>query len=143
MPGKLLQYPDLDLAKIVGIVGIINGGTDGDTAPEAVTNLGGVSRSSIGQANGPVPLGSDGRINVSYFDATLGETVTITGPGSLNTNQQGSYVITNHDSFKIYTITPVAGSVNRNGSNITYTAPAVAGLAGFVINGRQIDITIN
>jgi hypothetical protein len=143
MPGKLLQYPDLDLAKIIGIVGIVNGGTDGDTAPEAVTNLGGVSRSTIGQTNGPVPLDSNGRINISYFDATLGETVTITGPSSLNTNQQGSYAITNYDSFRTYTLTASAGSVNRNGNTITYTAPANAGLAGFAINGRQIDITIN
>lgn len=142
MPGKLLQYPDLDLAKIVGVVGIVNGGTDGDTAPEAVTNLGGISRSSIGQANGPVPLDVDGKINISFFSNINSSFVTITGPGTLQYNQTGSYTITNFDSFKTYTLSAVVGTVSRIGNIIEYTAPNTGSVGGFTVNERSIELNI-
>lgn len=142
MPGKILQYPDLDLAKIVGIVGIVNGGTDGDTAPEAVTNLGGVSRSSIGHAGGPVPIKANGEIDITFFDVITGAFVTLTGPATLQSGQPGSYPITNYDSFKTYNLSCLSGSVSRSGNMITYTAPLTGGVAGFNINGRTVEINV-
>lgn len=142
MTTKRLQAPGLDLSKIVGIVGIPNGGTNADTAPVAVTNLGGLRRSTAGQANKPVPIGSNGKIDISFFDAVSGNYVSLTGPNSVVANEVAIFNITNYDSWKSYTVSATVGTVSRNGSVITYTAPASGTNCGFTINGRNIDLSI-
>lgn len=142
MTTKRLQAPGLDLSKIVGIVGIANGGTNADTAPVAVDNLGGLRRSTAGQANKPVPIGSNGKIDISFFDAMSGNYVSLTGPNSVVANEVAIFNITNYDSWKSYTVSATVGTVSKNGSVITYTAPATGTNCGFTVNGRNIDLSI-
>lgn len=143
MTTKRLQAPGLDLSKIVGIVGIPNGGTNADTAPVAVTNLGGLRRSTAGQANKPVPIGSNGKIDISFFDAVSGNYVSLTGPNSVVANEIAVFNISNYDSWKSYTVSATVGTVSIYGSVITYTAPASGTNCGFTINGRIINLNLS
>lgn len=142
MTTKRLQAPGLDLSKIVGIVGIANGGTNADTAPVAVDNLGGLRRSTAGQANKPVPIGSNGKIDISFFDAVSGNYVSLSGPSEVLANEVAIFEITNFDSWKTYTVSTVSGNISRVGNKIHYTAPSSGVTCGFIINGRIIDLDI-
>lgn len=138
-----LQAPTIDFNDLTTVVATTSGGTTADNAPQAVVNLGGVSKTTAGQAGGPVPINSSGEIDSIYFDLSSGMYVSVTGPNTLNANQQGQYVITNFDSFKNYSLIAIGGTVTRSGDIITYTAPNEGGPKGFRINNRPIIVNVN
>lgn len=124
---------------------IDQGGTNADNAPEALANLDGVAANKLNQANGLIELNSSNKIDndripPGYSGGYLGPMVE--GLTSLVINQQGTYVITDYDQFMTYTLAAIGGVVSRVGNTITYTAPGVAGVSGFTLNGKTYNITI-
>ena len=65
----------------------------------------------------------------------------VKGPGLIYIGDNGSYLITNYDSFTVYTITTTNGTINRTDDTFIYT-PDSAGAGGFTINGKDFTITI-
>ena len=53
-----------------------------------------------------------------------------------------TYLITNFDSFKVYTLSTTNGTVTLTDDILTYT-PATAGPGGFTVNGKIFSITVN
>lgn len=139
---RILQPPFAGLDGVTDVITIEQGGTNATTAPVAVANLGGISNSQIGQLGGPVPIGLDGKIDISFFDLVSGSTVCLIGPDALSADQVGIFTITNFDSFKSYSVSATIGDVVRTDDTITYTAPSYTGLAGFELNGRTINVDI-
>lgn len=70
--------------------------------------------------------------------------VCVYGPVSINVNESDAYYITNFDSRITYDITPIDGTIDSLSSDgvIIYTAPSTPGPSGFIINGKQYNITI-
>ena len=65
----------------------------------------------------------------------------VKGPGLIYIGDNGSYLISNYDSFTVYTITTTNGTINQTEDTFTYT-PDSAGSGGFTINGKEFSITI-
>lgn len=143
--GRFVNNPYPPLGVVDGIIPISRGGTGAATADEAVTNLGGIKRSSIGLPGGPIKLTPEGTLPANVVASGTTGGVTISGPTWLYVNAAGTYNITNFDSNTNYAITPIRGTASRSGSVITYNSPADEGVAGFAINGKiyNIDVTSN
>ena len=61
---------------------------------------------------------------------------------SIYLGDAATYLITNFDSFQVYTLSATNGTVTLADDVITYT-PAVAGPGGFTVNGKLFSITVN
>lgn len=143
-----INAPRAKLGFIRQVVGINQGGTNASNIPDAVTNLGAVPRSMIGQPNGLVPIDSNGKIPLSYFseNIVLGATVsTVDGPVAVSKSSVSDYTITNFDSFTAYNITGVKGTIS-NFNNVTgtfkFTANNEDTYGGFNINGVMYSVQI-
>lgn len=126
------------------VVGVENGGTGVTTAPAALALLGGVPYSSLGNPGGPAKL-INGKLPLDYFGDpnSFSSTVKIHGIQSMSASQTQIFSITNYDVFTAYNISAVSGTVSRTGPNITYIAPATAGLSGFIVNGKTYSIAVS
>jgi hypothetical protein len=134
-----LQGPSTNLWALDRVLSINEGGTNATTDISAVQNLGGLHRSVINQPGGVAGLDILGTLPLDLIDA---DSISIQGPILLNANQTATYIITNYDTFTNYNISVVYGNVSRIDNVISYTAPAVNGIAGFKINDRMFDIAI-
>lgn len=134
-----LQGPSATLGTLDRVLDITEGGTNATTDLTAVQNLGGIHRSMINRPGGIAGLDSTGRLPVDLIDADV---ISIQGPVLLNTSQTATYTITNFDNFTSYALSANVGTVSRVEDVITYTAPGIAGIAGFKINDRVFDIAI-
>ena len=133
-------YPPSSLQNTV--TSVARGGTGGSTADQAVTNLGGINIDTLDKPNGIAKLDNSGLLPTEILPSQITTGSTVNGPTSLTVNQVQAYTITNYNSFKIYDVQAISGSVSVSGATITYTAPATEIPGGFTINGRKIDITI-
>jgi uncharacterized delta-60 repeat protein len=142
--GRKLYFPVTGLPP-GKIIGITQGGTSANNAPEALANLDGVPADKLNQANGVIKLNSNikidnERIPPGYAGAYIGP--MLEGLTSLSVNQQALYVINDYDEFMSYSLAAISGSVSRSGANITYTAPGNIGSGGFTLNGKTYNINI-
>lgn len=139
---RVLQsgYPPSSKQKTV--TSVAKGGTNASSAYQAVINLGGINKDLINSPNGIARLNGVGVISTDNLPSLITTGATVNGPVSLTVNQVQAYTITNFNNFKLYTITAITGSVSVSGATITYTAPATGGAGGFIVNGRNINITI-
>lgn len=133
-------YPPSSKQKTVTTVA--RGGTGASAADQAVTNLGGINIDTLDKPNGVAKLDSLGLLPTSILPNQITTGSTVNGPTSLTVNQVQAYTITNFNSFKVYDVQAISGSVSVSGDTITYTAPATEIPGGFTINGRKINITI-
>jgi hypothetical protein len=126
-------------------VGIDLGGTDASTAPNALIKLGGVPLSEIDNINKPIRLDNAGNLPSHLLPLYL-LSVSVKGPRSVVISSTNTYLITDYSSDKDYTVTAPTGTVTLNTTTnpgeITYIAPGTVGQAGFLINGRAIDVTV-
>jgi len=87
-------------------------------------------------------------ITKQYADNLVATTavsgISLTGPGALYPDQQGTYTITNFDSFSVYTVSVSAGTATRSNESITVTAPSSG--TGFTLtiskDGKQAVYSI-
>lgn len=89
--------------------------------------------------NGLVLLDDNGNLP-DFLQGSAGP--TIDGPTSIGISSYGEYEITDYDLNTTYVVSATVGSVYHEGNKIYYDAPSEEGLAGFVINDRQIHIEI-
>jgi hypothetical protein len=124
---------------------IDQGGTNATTAPNALTNLNGIALTAIDQANGVLGLNASNKVNndkLQLPSSVYGPTVT--GPSLMTVNETAIFTITNFDIETVYTITAVSGTlVSVVDEVITYQAPLTVIPAGFIINGRTINVALN
>lgn len=133
-----------------GTVGIDKGGTGGTSVAQALTNLGYIPSSSLGQANGPIPL-IDGLIPAEYLPGVDGYIPTVLGAPRQFAGSTRTLSITNYDSWTTYNISAQYGSlgslstVGSDTGSFSYTAPTevpVSGKDNITINGINFDIEI-
>ena len=125
------------------VIGVSKGGTGGITAADGSQTLGLLTRASLGTPLGAAVLGPDNKILPNSLPPiTSVSTDNLTGPTTLTKNQVGTYTIVDYGIFKSYNLVAISGAVSISGATITYTAPNVIGSAGFIINGRNISVTI-
>ena len=92
---------------------------------------------------------SNRRISTGGFSNSSGrrlksgdnDIVSVKGPTSVYTNSVQEYEITDYDSSRQYSINAISGSVSIVDDVITYIAPAVSGVSGFIVNGVRYSIT--
>jgi hypothetical protein len=138
---KRLESPSAG-STIVGILQPYNGGTGAATINQAAANLGIVPSSSLDQVNGLAVNDGTGKVNIARFNTQSNVQVSISGPASVVTSSVTPYSITNFDNFTNYTVSAISGSAVISGTNVIYTAGSAAGAGGFIINGKQIDVTL-
>lgn len=121
---------------------ITDGGTSASTAPGALTSLGGLSNTKIGQPNGIAPLDTNAQIPVQFLPPADVNSVSVSGPKQLNVSGVGEYQITDFDFYQLYTLSCSTGTVSRVHDVITYTAPANGGNHGFTLNGVNYVVVV-
>lgn len=120
------------------------GGTGGVEAGESANNLELVTLDKVNQIGGAVGLTALGKIpSTLYPNNIVTDMVNIQGPVNLAVNVSANYTITDYDSYTLYTLVAINGTVNRVGNSITYTAGSVAGAGGFTINGRTFTVNLS
>lgn len=90
------------------------GGTGEKTAEQALAALTGVPHTTIGHTNGPVPLNSNGLIDVSHLPAELLNRVQnpgVMGPSKLYIGAMRRFWITDYDIDTNYAITSTIGDI--------------------------------
>lgn len=127
---------------IVNTLRPYEGGTGQTTAAAARTALNLVAAADINQPNGVAGLGADGKIQATQMPDNGPAPFGVQGPATVTIGSSTNFTITNYDIFTTYTLTAISGTVDRNGDTISYTAPSVGGAGGFVLNGRQVNITV-
>lgn len=143
-----INAPRAKLGHIRRVIGIDTGGTGSSNINDAVIALNAVPKSLIGQPNGLVPIGSDGKIPLNYFsnNVILGATVcTVEGPLSVAKNSSNSYTITNYDVFTTYNIVPKNGTINSFNlvtGSFNFVSNNVDSYGGFSINGIDYPVKI-
>lgn len=118
------------------------GGTGATTPAQAAINLGAILASSVGQPNGPVPLDSAGKITFAIEQGSILSGINIFGPKTIPVSSTRKYIVTDHNVNMTYSVSATKGTVVMVGDVIHYTSPATTGPAGFVLNGRRFDITV-
>lgn len=78
----------------------------------------------------------------STINVSANRSIRIKGDKNIILGQTKTYVITNFDSFTIYEVVPISGSVIVNGETITYTAPSTIQSSGFIINNEIISLDL-
>lgn len=121
---------------------LFEGGTDATTGAAALVKLNAVPYSSINQASGVAGLDAQGKVNLAMLDISTGlGAVTVEGPSTVYTVGD-TFVITNYDSFKNYTLTATNGTVTRVGDTITFIPTTTSGQGSFTIGGKTVGFLI-
>lgn len=79
----------------------------------------------------------------SIVNDTLADSPIVSGPRLLNLNETGSYYILNYSANIEYVVSAEYGDVTIDGDTITYKAPAIGKVAGFMVNSGSVGININ
>lgn len=133
-----------------GTVEIEGGGTSATTVPEALTKLGYLPISSLGQAGGTTPL-VGGVIPKQYLGLSNLGSAAVMGAVRMMAGSQRTLSITNFDSFETYSIKAKYGTVGTlstagaTAGDFLYTAPSAVPAAGYdsiTINGIDFNIDI-
>ena len=121
---------------------VVEGGTGAQTAPEALSNLGGIDRGMKGIANGPVPLDAERMIPANYLSDYNPTTLGINGPLIVQCGTVAVFQLINYDSYETYVGEATVGEVEIHDDNhVLYMVPQQAGPCGFSVNGRSIALT--
>lgn len=123
-------------------VPIVSGGTSADNANQAVTNLGGILKSTINQVAGPIGLNGAGKITIPAPQLLSDFDITLSGPDSIPPSGQAQYKITNFHYLLSYAVTTSAGSATIAGDTITVSAPATGSSFTLTINTKTYTISI-
>lgn len=119
---------------------ISKGGTSSLTLEGASKKLNLATRDMVGQPEGLIGLDANGKIPLSLFPAD--NRVNLEGSLNVVSLQTLVFEISDFDSFKTYNISASAGSVTRNGSTVTFTAPNSLGNVNLTINGKVYVIDV-
>jgi hypothetical protein len=118
------------------------GGTGQTTAEGARQIMGMISAEDMNKANGLVEL-ENGIIKDQSLIANLKVVIeNLDGPKRMLTNSTAAFRLTAYDSFSNYSVKATAGSVTIREDIILYKAPNTAGTHGFILNNRQVPITV-
>ena len=160
---RLAYNPTIDNSIGLQDVATVKQGGTGTSIPGEVPSIFNIlSMDDINQANGAVGLNSSGKISASQIPTGPNNvlmldvngqlpagsyTVIAGGSGvmglkSVPAGSTNTYTITDYDAFTDYVIAAIGGVVSRSGDTITYTAPAITGDGGFIINGKTFNIAI-
>ena len=138
---RLTKTPSIG-DKYVGLVELGQGGHGTTTAEDGLSALGGIDKSMVGVANGPIPLRADGTIDPKYIEGLSLTEAAVDGDPTIETNETKPYFLTTYDSYTDYVIKPIVGSVSVDKNLILYTADKYPGIGGFTINERKIFVYI-
>lgn len=116
------------------------GGTGVANISEAAASLHLATNALIGQANGLIPLDSNGKIPLSKFANNT--KVNLAGSLVAYVGVNNWYNITDFDSNRNYNISVTAGSVSRNGAFITFVPPATSQTVTLAVNGKGYSVVI-
>lgn len=137
-----IKLPVSEVPDITTVVPISKGGTGSSTGHGAVTSMGGISKALTGVSGGVCPLDSNSDILSAYIPPVENSGVTIKGLPVVVVNNTSFYTITNFDSATTYTVSTTSGTVSISNDTIIYKAPTTAGVGGFTVNGRNVQITV-
>lgn len=128
---KVYQPKDMS-----GIAPIEKGGFFAETKPEAVKNIGLLTKATLDVAQGTAVSDEVGGLKLENIPTGLRmpELPTVYGPLSIVAGFSEEYVITNFDISKTYLLTVSKGTVTRNLDRLTITAP---------LTGEDIQLTVN
>lgn len=120
------------------------GGTNANNAQQAAVNLQYIGNFQVNQPGGCPSLGLDSKIPANYFPAVLlnQQNPIVTGPLTVGIGQTNTYTITNYNSSNVYSVNTASGSAVVSGNTITWTAPTIPGVSGFIINGVNVVIEV-
>lgn len=118
------------------------GGTGAENSADALTALNGFKQSELGAPLGIARLNASGGIDASLLTGLSLNEACVDGPALIQVDTTHDYFLTTFDSFEDYEVVAAVGSVSRNKNVITYTANSVAGMGGFSVNGRRVNIAV-
>lgn len=129
------------------ITPIARGGTASDNAPQAVINLGGISRSKIDQPLGVAGADQDGFLKMKYLDAVgVFNGITLEGEKELvrstdDRTYQAFFFVSNFDVEHLPQITStnqdVAASLSIDWPYFTFDVPKMGTEVQLMVNGRE------
>lgn len=138
---RRVGLPTVDYDSI--LVPIELGGTGSVDLQTAKLKLNVVTNAILGIPGGVVPLNAQGQLSQSLMTASVNKLpVTVDGDFTVYAGTTVTFVITDYDMFKNYTVNVSAGTVSRNGDTITYVAPVSAQNVTLNINGRAIQFAV-
>lgn len=135
---RTLSNPRVDMSKQV--LSISKGGTGTNTAATLANTLKVASATNKDVPGGVASLDAQGKLVGANVPSYV--LVAISGNLSPVVGTTSTYEITDYDSFRNYTVSVSAGTVSRNGSTITYTAPSTPQNVTMTVNGRAIQLTV-
>lgn len=127
----------------VSRLSVQEGGTGSSTANAALAALSAFKQSQRGQPNNPAPLNATRKFEASMVRSASFTNVSIDGPTSLGVSEKALYFITTYDSFETYVVSAESGTATLKDGYIEYQAPGEPGVAGFTVNERVFNITVN
>lgn len=137
--------------QLTTITPIFQGGTNATTPEQAVINLQGIDRNTIGQPLGVAGADSLGYLDRKYLEGTgLSAGVSIEGPAYLVKSPQGQRTsrlfISNLHALAYPTLTvdhsEVEASLVLNWPYVEFTVPTTGTVVTFTVNGRSLAIPL-
>lgn len=140
---RQLRPPSVAPDRMTTVAPINKGGSGATSKLQAVSNIGGISRTIRNQPHGVLAAGADGYISSSVLTALgIGAGFSIQGPDHIVRGGTARYFITNFISQQAMDVSVSAGSVTQVGEEILVTAPATGSSLTLSINGREIMIEL-
>lgn len=124
-----------------GVRGIETGGLGTESASQALSLLGGIPATTVGEPRGPIPL-TAGQLPSNLVSNLYRSPVTVDGPLSILPGETAEWYLTSFDSFSTYEVVGIGGDASIDRNVITFTAGNAPGDAGFTINGERITFSI-
>lgn len=142
--GRILHGKYPTIRDLTTAVPIVKGGLGSADPFQSVKNIKGIHISEVNKPYGIAKAENGTRtLKLSQINLHLSPRPTIRGSLTVTAGSSTVYEISNYSGFQTYTLEAVAGSVSRNGKNITYVAPNGGGTHGFKVNGRLIPVVVS
>lgn len=143
MPRQLLS-PWAPAGSVNTVAPLDKGGTGASTPEGAVTNLGGISRNTIGEPGGLLEADRYGHLPMSYLTAA-GITVgyALEGPARLVHNQTFTFFMTNYNTQSPIEVSVDVGSVVQVNDEIRVTAPATGESLTLTVGNRTLVLPVH
>lgn len=139
------NYIPASIIEVKGVVSLGDGGTSATNAPDALVNLGLISKTQINIPYGLIPINeTTGKIPEELLVNISAESIEVDGPVNLDVEGTATYQITNFDSRLSYYAEAESGSLTISTDKITYKAPMLSDDGGvFFVNGIRHLVKIN
>ena len=141
--GRNLSAPTAAVRDVNYVVPVAKGGTGASTVSGAIANLGAISNTKLGVANGVAKSDANTLALAAQLPSGIVNGVALSGSSLVSVNQTIQWTISNYDTSTTYAVSASAGSISQSNGVVTYIAPSASGAQTITINGRVINIYVD